>query len=263
VCNVKEKGSLDFLSSGLQGHYEDTSGPSWVPNVLSPSQFGVDPAFFTFTATGNSALQACFSQDERTLTIMGKTIDEVKALSRPLITLNDSNLQPDLKGDMIVQEEEQNQFKEARKSNDEPAITNKVGHDYKEWYREWFRHCKQIACTPYSVPTSAARLEQFHRTLLWDSSLCNSSDAEAISLETCSLVAEYLSKVNDVSAWCDPNESWLARMGFLSREIEVPFCQVFASRRFCSTINDRLGSMPHNAKAGDIVCVFYGGTYLM
>jgi hypothetical protein len=259
VCNVKEKGSLDFLGSGLQGHHEDTSGPSWVPNVLSPSQFGVDPAFFTFTATGNSALQACFSQDERTLTIMGKTIDEVKALSQPLITLDDSNLQPDLKGGMIVQEEEQNQFKEARKSNDEPAITNKVEHDYKEWYKEWFRHCKQIACTPYSVPTSAARLEQFHRTLLWGSSLYNSSEAEAISLETCSLVAEYLSKFNDVSAWCNPDESWLARVAFLTREIEVPFCQVFRSRRFCSTINDRLGSTPHNAEAGDIVCVFYGG----
>jgi hypothetical protein len=40
-----------------------------------------------FTASGNSALKVDFSQDQRTLKLMGRTIDKVEIQTRPLPTL--------------------------------------------------------------------------------------------------------------------------------------------------------------------------------
>jgi hypothetical protein len=75
---------LNFLNIGFQGNNEDTSLPSWVPDVLCPTETGVHPVLFGFTATGDSALGAPLSQNKKVLTIVGKINDEVMVLSQPL-----------------------------------------------------------------------------------------------------------------------------------------------------------------------------------
>jgi hypothetical protein len=80
-----------------------------------------------------------------------------------------------------------------------------------------------------------------------------------LSLEECSLVAEYLDICNVVSSGVAQEGDWLHRMRFIFQEIEASLCQRFWGRRFCSTANGYLGPMPYNAKVGVIICVFYGG----
>jgi hypothetical protein len=82
---------------------------------------------------------------------------------------------------------------------------------------------------------------------------------EPLSLEKCSLVSEYVSKITNTNFRDKPDEDWLDQMHFLAREVESPFVRLFRGRRFCSTADDHFGSLPHQAQAGDVICIFYGG----
>jgi hypothetical protein len=81
----------------------------------------------------------------------------------------------------------------------------------------------------------------------------------SLSLEDCSLVAEYLGICDVVSSGTTQEEDWLHRMIFIFQEIEAPLCRDFGGRRFCSTANRYLVPMPYNAKFGVMICVLYGG----
>jgi hypothetical protein len=83
-------------------------------------------------------------------------------------------------------------------------------------------------------------------------------DLEPLSLEKCSLVSEYVSKMTNTDVQ-DKDEDWFNQMQFIAREVESPFVRLFGGRRFCSTADAHLGSLHRDAQAGDVICIFYGG----
>jgi len=225
-----------------------------VPDVLSPNSGGVR---VPFKATRNSALKVELSQNETILTIMGKMIDEVKVLSQPLTTLNDLVQEY---GDTFVYRGEKLENTEASENLlDEGEIFLRM-EAYLEYFKEWPQHCIQIACPSGKVLASATRLEQFYRTLLWDvSNFITSIVMEPLSLEKCFLVSEYVSKITNSNLRDKPDKDWLDRMQFLTREVESPLGSLFNGRRFCSTADGHLGSLPRDAQAGYVICILYGG----
>jgi hypothetical protein len=88
--------------------------------------------------------------------------------------------------------------------------------------------------------------------------MITSFDMNPLSLEKCSLVSEYVSKMTNTDVQ-DKDEDWFNQMQFLAREVESPFVRLFGGRRFCSTADGHLGSLPRDAQAGDVICIFYGG----
>jgi hypothetical protein len=59
----------------------------------------------------------------------------------------------------------------------------------------------------------------------------------------------------------DPHDDdWWVRTVTVSSDVEKHFVRFSGDRRFCCTLNGRLGSMPKGAEVGDKICVFYGGS---
>jgi hypothetical protein len=53
----------------------------------------------------------------------------------------------------------------------------------------------------------------------------------------------------------------LDKIAPFQKEIERAISRVSGDRRFCRTLNSRLGSVPSNAEAGNKICLLYGGTF--
>lgn len=254
LCIVKEKGTLEFLSSAFRGNYKDMSLPSWVPDILSPNLYGMS---LPFKPTRNSALNVDLSQNEKILPMMGKMIDEVKMLTQPLTPLNHFIPEDD---DTIIWQGEKSENTKASEDLLGNGGRPPILHTYFENYKEWLQHCMQIACPPGEVPASATRVEQFYRTLLWDVSNHHTSIVmEPLSLEKCSLVSEFVSTITKSVPREERDEDWMEQIQFFAYEVENPLIRLFGGRRFCSTADGHLGSLPHNAQAGDVTRVLYDG----
>jgi len=136
---------------------------------------------------------------------------------------------------------------------DEPVTLGEDDRKRLQYLQNWLRECKHIGCDGVES-MSPERFDEFWNSLVWDTVIYE-KDTNDKQLAKFAKYLEYM------EASLDPHdEDWWARMAYVSSDVEKHFVRFSANRRFCCTLNGRLGSMPKGAEVGDKICVLYGGS---
>lgn len=228
---LSSKQSIDFLYCGFDPVTRQVMDiPTWLP-YIGPQhdclKHNLPPVEFSFlyNAAKDMEPQAAIKSDNRTLKIWGKTLDTIDCLTSvyTIDSLDQSN-----------------------------SMENARVH--ANILFTWLKECETIASSDQtSLPLD--KTEEFWRTLCLD----RETDRKRATPGFASVISRYLSLIQ--GGWRDLNEKGLEEWMTLCSRISI-ILVALRERRFCRTIAERLGVVDAGARAGDRICMFFGGRIL-
>ena len=194
-------------------------------------------------------LRASISNDERILTVRGVVLDTIGTVSSPF------------QGFLWIDSFYDEVAKQVLEAVDiTPSGTLPPSIARFQWHAmaDWLRECQTIASDKGGGRLSAARLVQLSRTLLWN--IAVPDGRKTLSLDRCVLFARFILMAGK-RALHEHDPEWLKRFKSLADKFAGEMATMWQGRGFCATVNGRhLGSVLGEARAGDKICLFYGGS---
>lgn len=214
--------------------------PSWVPDWSKRHPFIPLESQF-YSAGGYPKASFRLSTNGAVLSIKGRILDRIDEL---------------MSFDIVTQDQKEKQTPE----------TFALLKSTLEYKRRWYKFCVSASCRltgrtvtediPFpssqdSYPTGETLQEAFWRTLV-----CNKNmQGQKVGEEYGSYwkIVHRLYSCDDVFENMPSHDEIMSMMLF-----EQPMDMFAEGRRFCTTVNGRIGWVPQRASLGDFVCVFLG-----
>lgn len=231
IWDITVNNDLNFFSCGAETHLGNKTFPSWVPDFRDANhEAGYFLPDLHFGASGNRSILA--DVDRNRLTIKGRIFDEIETLGTVL--------------DVLETPGGTRNFESTVDASRAPLLRK----------QEWLKECWRMAADEEHGSLSKERFGQFWRTMVWDTDAQVDRAPEEMSTDFSAwwdLLLEGMNRLEDL----DP--IWWQKYLSIAPKIEFSLFSFSVGRRFCLTKEGRLGSMPKQARAGDKICLLYGG----